>query len=167
MVNTIVIGVFAVWWVLTAVYATPLRDRLPWRAPLLARFVPQWNFFAPSPGVHDFHLLYRDKFSNGAVGVWQEVPPFTAHRHWMSAIWNPEKRIKKALYDLTLTIALSKPVAQVDAAWIKLSVPYLLLANYVSSLDRPFSVSATQFLLMQSSPGDAPAVLFVSDLHSL
>jgi len=122
-VSVLVIGLLSLWFILTLIYATPLQGRGFLKSIFLARFIPKWNFFAPMPGVHDYHLLHRDQFLDGSVGVWQEVSALSRPRSWKAAIWNPDKRAKKALYDLTMTLALAKPSADTDPNWIKLSIP--------------------------------------------
>jgi hypothetical protein len=156
---------FACWLVLCLVVYVPSVSTTIRRLDQMA-LIPEWRFFAPNPGRHDFHLLYRDKFADGTLTAWTEVAPITRRRA-TSLLLNPDRRRNKALFDCTQEFA--KHVEARDRA-LELSIPYLTLLNYVSCLPRSPSPNWTQFLLMWSA-GDAsdkdPEVLFISGLHEL
>ena len=60
--------------------------------------IANWRFFAPEPAQHDFHVLHRvlgeDGPSPWALTV--EIP----ERSWRQAIWFPDRRSDKALFDV-------------------------------------------------------------------
>jgi hypothetical protein len=133
----------------------------------LLHLIPQYNFFAPTPGTKDFHLLYRDQLDNETFTDWAEVVDI-GPRRWWHAIWNPKRRIKKATFDLTTTLA--KELQQYGPILVKISIPYLLTLSFVSQLSHYKSAIATQFLLMVSDGSVSlkePVMLFLSDLHNL
>ena len=49
----------------------------------------------------------------------------------------------------------------------KLSTPYLLIVNHLSSLTRLPGALATEFLVMASNPNQLPRVAFQSERHRL
>jgi len=128
--------------------------------------IPKWNFFAPTPGVHNFHLLYRDQLGNGSLGLWKEVR-FGKGKTYLSWVWNPGKRIIKAAFDIVVTLA--KIIEETkEREYIQVSVPYLTILNYISNLPASNLVAARQFALMQTSISDEkPRLLFLSNLHRL
>lgn len=128
--------------------------------------IPEWRFFAPNPGRHDFHLLFRDKFRDGAVGPWTEIAPIDGRRLW-NVVLNAGKRKNKALLDCMRDFA-----KQVNGKGgpIELSIPYLTLLNYVSCIPRNPPSQEVQFLLMYSAGEDIekdPEILYLSRFHRM
>lgn len=154
------------WLLISAVRQLPLARVEQWGQHDQLALIPRWNFFAPRPATHDFHLLYRDTLAGGGVTAWQEVRVGGARSRW-AVLWNPGKRERKALYDFSvnlLSIVLERPGA------VQTSVPYLALLNHVTELPRSTLSEATQFMLMAIYPAHTrkePDVLFVSSLHPL
>ena len=57
--------------------------------------IPSWTFFAPEPGVTDYHLLTRIKLKSGDFTPL--VVESTANKKTINnAIWNPKKRKQKS-----------------------------------------------------------------------
>ncbi|MFT5780275.1 MAG: hypothetical protein ACI837_003236, partial [Crocinitomicaceae bacterium] len=55
-----------------------------------------------------------------------------------------------------------------DHEFVKISVPYLTVLNYISNLPAPEFVVARQFSLMQTSINDDKMkLIFLSDLHRI
>ncbi len=128
--------------------------------------IPYWNFFAPTPGIWDYSLLYRDRLQSGGHTAWREIQLCTP-RTAVDWLWNPGKREKKALFDIIT--ALMQSAQDVKPDHLVLSVPYIVLLDYVSSVPRPYAAEATQFLLMAEEPGTGkePFVMFNSHEHPL
>lgn len=134
------------------------------RDPLLV--IPQWTFFAPEPAVTDYHVLYRDEYSDGTHSGWMELvlDPKPACR----AVWNVHKRRSKALFDLVqglLTLLADDPRAEV-----KYTVGYVLLLQAVSREPRGREPARTQFVVVESSgytPSGPPRVVLRSEPHRL
>lgn len=165
VIDLAIIVLFGFWFAITVLYATPVAKRFAVKRVLLLRLVPQWNFFAPIPGTHDSHLLYRDQLVDGCLGPWRECLDFTGKRRAAALIWHPEKRAKKTLCDITATLMRENPP---DRNLIKLSIPHLLALNYIAALPRSSLSSARQFVLIETCASDPkPNILFVSGLHSL
>ena len=165
MGESLLVTVFGMWLLLSVLVLFPGPNaairRWDWFA-----LIPEWRFFAPVPGQHDYYVLYRDKFSDDTVTDWTELE-ITGHRWWWSIVWNPGRRANKALLDTVMELAVR---ATAEDPVIEISIPYLTLINYVSSVPRSASPKFTQFLLMRSpgrAPDEEPEVLFGSELHSL
>ncbi|NYH79919.1 hypothetical protein FHR84_003268 [Actinopolyspora biskrensis] len=60
--------------------------------------LPDWCFFAPEPAQHDYRLLYRVVDIRGAVSAWRWESGI-AERRWYHALWCPQRRSDKALFD--------------------------------------------------------------------
>lgn len=159
---------FALWFVASCLRQIPR----PWADRLCAwdvvGILPVWRFFAPMPGPFDFHLLYRDRLGDGVtVTPWMEHLPIPRRRA-ISLLWNPDKRYRKALLDLAQELARAQARGTPDQ--ILISVPYLVILQYISALPRPEPVAATQFALMVSEGAaydPSPALLFLSSFHTL
>ncbi len=164
----IVLGGAFVLWLLVSVIC-----QLPWRAAdVIRRFdlaglIPFWSFFAPNPGIWDYHLLYRDQLADGTITDWREIP-LCEPRRWFHAVWNPRRREKKCLFDLTT--GLMREAVKADERTVQLSVPYLALLVYVTALPRASLSERTQFVLMSSfgtTSDQQPTPMFTSTLHPL
>jgi hypothetical protein len=145
--------------------------------------VPVWNFFAPNPAIHDYHLLYRDRLDGGTVTAWHEAPRWFELRPWFAPLWNPDKVYKKALFDLTMALdreaegtrragdgAPLGPVATArDRLAVQLSAPYLHLLEFVScQLPHEQDAITTQFAVVKVNDLRGELVpLFLADHHRL
>jgi hypothetical protein len=121
--------------------------------------LPLWSFFAPVPSISDFTLWFRDERSDGSVVNW--VPVKCLARGKYAFIWNPGRRERKAIFDLTVKLMLHM---EYDPASIHLSVPYLVLLAHVCSQPRLGSPVKTQFALtsVESQRTSDPLLLFLS-----
>ena len=130
--------------------------------------LPRWSFFAPRPLTSDYHFLYRDSLSDGTHTDWTELSFSPPRMALLASLWNPEKRQAKEFCDLVSDLMQHQRVH--DETSIQLTVPYLMLLNYVTHLPRSADWTHTQFMIM-SSPGahskEAPTPLVVSGVHQL
>jgi hypothetical protein len=130
--------------------------------------LPIWTFFAPNPATGDFYLVYRDELSVGGSTIWRELSAPRSART-VAAIWNPDRRYNKALFDVAS--ALADEANKSNGARIQLSLPYLSLLTLVCSraLHDPLAVT-TQFLVLSDhglGRGEEPLPVFLSEWHSL
>lgn len=154
--------------VLTAA-VQPRRWRL--RSWLRARdpcaYVPWWTFFAPTPGVIDMRLLWREQLIDGGLGPWHEALP--PRGGVLRAVWNPAKRTRKAVYDCGQIVSRGGDSA--DVSLTVMSLPYLMVARYVVGLPASPLGAARQFAVVKTrgpDDGDGPFELaFVSPWHRL
>ena len=161
------VGLLGSWFALTCISALPGGRRIWGNSVLLPKLVPTWSFFAPNPGSHDFRLLYRDELAGGSITGWHEVRAFPERRAPTAALWNPGQRRKKALFDLAQELTAGSSTWDGEPQLVKLSVPYLAILTFVSSLDRTALSRRRQFLVAATSRRDEPRVLFVSGMHDL
>jgi hypothetical protein len=165
LVDVIGTTVLACWLILTAAVQTGAR-RWRWLARLnMFPLIPNWQFFAPHPGMHDYHVLYRDLLANGSVSCWTELPQ-PRPRSLLAAAWNPAKRHNKALFDLATV--LLRTATECDELVVKTSVPYISILNYISELPRSHLVVGRQFILMATFAAQPPRpaeLLFLSGFH--
>jgi hypothetical protein len=126
--------------------------------------LPQWSFFAPVPSISDFTLWFRDELSDGSATNWIPVR-FPARRRY-AFIWNPGRRERKAIFDLTIKLMLD---LKSDPESIHLSVPYLVLLAHVCALPRLGCPVKTQFALtsVESQRTSDPLLLFISTWRDL
>lgn len=136
------------------------------RYPTLIRFIPTWSFFAPTPGFHDYQLMYRTILDDGHVEEWQEAHAIHEKRHALCFIWNPEKKFSKSVMDLTQDLMrFCQSIQQKEQ--ILLSIPYLQILNYVTSFKHNINVSRVQFMILSSSRMYDYETLFISEAHSV
>jgi hypothetical protein len=91
---------FAAWFSVTLLTQHPQRvfDRIRVYDPSGA-LIPDWRFFAPEPGLYDFHVLYRVLTAEGQQTQWKLTCEISA-RSWTDFIWFPDRRKEKAIFDL-------------------------------------------------------------------
>jgi hypothetical protein len=164
----IVIGLWACWFAVSALtqFVPPRWDETL-RAWDVFSLLPRWTFFAPNPGVSDFHLLYRDRLANGTFGPWTEIP-LEDRNALGKAFWNPRKRKGKLLSDAVR--GLIRIAALYPATGYKTTMPYLVILNFIASLPRWPLTTGTQFLNMESFgffAAKPPRVVFRSEMHRL
>lgn len=132
---------------------------------------PLWTFFAPNPGQTDYHLVYRDRRADGSTTEWMEVA-ITESRKFHSFVWNPEKRSKKVISDVVVTLMESigrVPPDEAELA-IMLSFPYLVLLNVVSNLAATPGATHRQFVIAETAGfkrSEDPRLVLKSDFHPL
>ncbi len=158
-------GVFGVWFAASVVNQFFSKGNV-WLAKLDPfRLVPQWRFFAPRPGVTDFHLVVRD-WSPGP-GQWREVPVIH-ERTSLSCVWHPGKRLAKAVLDY---VGLARRGSRGDAGnSVVVSIAYLGLLNFVLRAMPLPRDGGRQFAVLET-PGfqkvDTPRLVIRSEVHRL
>jgi hypothetical protein len=159
------------WVVLTVATNIPRVDLWIYRTLKLgwaAIVIPSWAFFAPRPVNSDCALLYRDRYDSGTVGLWTEVRELTTARTWLTVVWHPDSRPKKALSDAVSHVARLVRDSDARPDVLVLHAPYLLLLNYVTSLERAAGVTGRQFAVVRYSLVDErPVPVLVSHMHDL
>lgn len=166
--ETVAIVFLILWFSLSALGQLKLTAFEPLRAHDVFSLIPNWSFFAPRPGTSDYHLLFRDRNSSGNFGKWQEVA-LADPRTLIGAIWNPQKRNKKALSDTVRAISILLTKAG-SLQGIHLSIPYIATLNYISSIPRSGPSTQTQFMILKSDgflSSQDPELVFVSHVHLL
>ena len=139
-----------------------LFKRLPHRN-MLGVF-PYWGFFAPTPSTHDLHVMVRFVLSDDSALEWHDID-FIEERRISHAVWFPEARQKKALYDL---VADMLTVQERGADLMARSPAFAVLTAHLRArLPAPARADVTgfQFAIVESAGYDdseAPRVKIVS-----
>lgn len=168
---------FAVWLVLS-VLSQFSTDRLNALKRLdVFQILPIWTFFAPNPGHSDYHVIGRDRLSDGTTTAWRDVLPIP-QQGALSAVWNPRKRRTKVVVDAVATlvemVGRAKKEGRVPESLergLLLSGPYLVLLNIVAHVAKHHpDAAAFQFAVVerQGFGRDAtPTPLVMSPFHGL
>ncbi|MEA3012468.1 MAG: hypothetical protein QOD42_1013 [Sphingomonadales bacterium] len=127
--------------------------------------VPKWKFFAPKPGVSNYYLLYRDRFADGSVTPWLTLHGMDSDRDAIAFIWNPNRRLRKALHDLITDLPYD--LCETQPAIFKLTTAYLVIVKHISTLPRTAESRETQFLIVEKYLDQPAQTLFRSELHRL
>jgi hypothetical protein len=167
MTTVICIAILGAWFLISALSQLNFA-RTKWlKARDIFSLIPNWSFFAPRPGTSDYHLLFRDISSKGECGKWQELTLADA-RTLSGAIWNAPKRSRKVLSDVVRgLVRMAQDKSRKD---FSLTLPYLAILNYVSSLPRDDRSVGTQFMILMSHgffPERDPQFVFMSNVHNL
>lgn len=157
---TVLAGLLA----LTVVANLPGRLGARLRRADAAGLLVQSSYFAPRPGRYDYVVVRRYESPDGALSAWRELHGVRPHR-WSRPVFNPARRINKALADLTRNLGEFREANGDDA--LRLSLPYLALLNAVSHAPRDVPAAAVQFAVLgMAGPDDVdPGIVMVSDLH--
>ncbi|WP_324165475.1 hypothetical protein [Amycolatopsis sp.] len=163
-------GLFGSWFFITLLSQDPRRkfEKLRKFDPS-GVFIADWRFFAPRPGMHDYHVLVRDQLVDGKHTDWTEICPAEARR-WHHALWYINRRVEKVVADSVSGLMDFGRLARKKED-IQLSGSYLTLLNYVtSSVPHHKDADRTQFLVAASDGYDEqeePTILFMSNAHPL
>lgn len=163
--TTICIAVLGIWFLISALSQLKVRGVSELKTHDIFSLIPNWSFFAPRPGTSDYHLLFRDIHANGTPCKWQEIP-LAEERTLFGAVWNPQKRRTKTLSDVVR--GLLQMAQDTSIKDFSLTLPYLAILNYISSLPRSTSCAETQFMILKSEgffSDQNPKFLFLSNLH--
>lgn len=136
--------------------------------------IPRWTFFAPSPGVVDYRIVFQDyRNEDEPVGNVREIQLHAA-RSITHAIWNPDKRIRKGFFDLAQQLQQLHQLQRGSSErnvnlGIQMTDPYLAVLNVIMAPERLWpDAQYRRFLVVFTSGFDGeqtPVPAFVSDFH--
>jgi len=131
--------------------------------------LPRYSFFAPNPGRHDTHVVYRDRIG-GQDTPWCQLQPGYTDRRWRW-IWNPNRYQRKAVSDLANALLQIERRNRESARVVLLSSSYISLLVWVMAQPSPGeSHTHRQFAVVGSNGfGEARQleVRFVSEVHRI
>ena len=138
----LIAGVFGAWFVATVAHQfDSIREKAVIRSFDPLGLVPIWTFFAPRPGMSDYHLIYRQVSPAEPLSEWTEIPLVNA-RHWSHIVWNPHRRRSKVVTDCMHAVGSQVRDAREDVIEssalqrrLLVSIPYLTLLSMVMSHD--------------------------------
>lgn len=181
MYTYILISIFIIWFLVSIVWQFKFEFLQRIGKYDIFQLLPNWTFFAPNPGISDYHLLYRTKVCNNSeVTNWVEIP-FIEYRRFTNFVWNPNRRYIKFLIDcinnlLKMVAEYRKDNLTKDDITknLCLSVPYLLMLNcvykHVDTLHIKDDEAYVQFAIVESFgilPSNEPEPLIVSTFHQI
>lgn len=121
--------------------------------------LPQWRFFAPTPGIDNTHLFHRSSrdAAGDTWGPWTElslVQPIT----WTALVWNPGTRGPKALFDCAQQL---RTMGATGPTWesVTQSLAYTTLEHAVRVVTRDPTCRRAQFMVVASQDGDDESVM--------
>jgi hypothetical protein len=124
--------------------------------------VPNCRFFAPKPVSLDVTIHIRQGNSSGDFSAWR--PVLEARKEWWCFVWNPEHRLKKALFDLTEMLQLHGDNTETR----HLTFPYLALLNLtLNHASARNGFSRVQFIISGYAGYEDSVhnIIFLSNLH--
>ena len=162
-------AIFGLWLLLTVIRTLSPAFLIKAKFPrFLWPLLPNWNLFAPKPGVADYYVMYRDQQGSEAAGPWQlAFEPET--RKWSHGLWNPDKTQAKAVFDqvqqLAGVISQMKPGGEQE---VMQSAPYRYLLHFVRNFQGAERGAQTQFAIVVREPArQYEATLIVSPYYPL
>ncbi len=159
---------FGFWFICTVLRQLPCRAGAAVAQYDVASLVPIWTFFAPTPIRSDLQIYFRDYGIEASPSRWRRLR-IVYRKRFMHCLWNPDKRTCKGLYDLVYHVLALRIRLAERPETIRLSVPYLALANVVLAQPRPSDAMAREFMICEGRGylSDRPrSVLFRSDRHA-
>ncbi len=157
---------------LLATVATQHHDTAFLRLKTRDRFnlLPNWRFFAPEPGTHDYVFVYRTMNAAGDPSRWRGID-LVAGRSLRQFVWYPARRGEKWAFDLVSELLA---VADQGLSAVTRLPAYRLLESYVASRIRAEGVageaSGFQLAVVKSAGydrGESPEILLVSPRTAL
>lgn len=151
----------------TIVSQHPLRsfDRMR-RLDRTNLLLPDWRLFAPTPVMHDFHLLYRC-FEGDREGEW-EVASRIAERKLSQLFWHPERRRDKIFFDLCQQMsfsALGNPATARDTSVYRILRDYIAICSITDNPQR----DGFQFMVIRTGGHDgseSPLSTYISPVEA-
>lgn len=169
--RTILIGGLGAWATMITLNQDPRRKWQPLqRFDPSGSYLPDWRFFAPNPGVNDYHLLFRDKLDSAEETPWKEVCNIE-QRQLIHIFFHANRRCEKALFDAVTGIVHWRPPEGGKQDDIQLSIAYLTLLNHITHrVPHHEQAKETQFIIASSDGYDEcvePSPLFLSNFHPI
>lgn len=170
--------ILTIWFVLSALnQIDPISTRLAPYDPL--GLLPRWTFFAPHPGIYDYHLLYREcasvetplgtpamvEAAKTLVGPWMQVPDLCPGSSRFM-LWNPQRRVTKTITDIVAGLTLLRLTYPKLGDGVQYTSYYWLLLHLIQRPSR--REGQRQFALIQSHgfpPERQSALFFVSNFN--
>ena len=133
------------------------------------RLIPSWNFFAPTPCSHDYHIVYRDRDANGETTAWASLD-LCRSRSIVAGFWNPGKRVTKTIFDAVSSLLATLRTVTDNNHSECFSIPYLVILNAVIWCVPTRSGNIERQFAIVQSPGTTLAeldLIYVSSFHPL
>jgi hypothetical protein len=127
----------------------------------VSNLLPAWSFFAPNPGCHDLHLVYRDWFGESA-GQWQQF--YINSKLGWRWIWNPSRYPSKGLIDLIQSLFYNIKAFSDHPKSVLLSQSYISLLYFVMQQPQVKGTTHRQFAIVANQSFNKCSSLIVKYL---
>ena len=164
-ISALAFAIVIAWLAITLVaQIAPLRRKISPKD--LFRLIPAWTFFAPNPGIRDYHLVWREMNLDGSL--WKNVP-ISVPRPKFACVWHPQKRTKKILNDAVQAFHTLKQHQGYSQDQLQLTIPYLLLLRHSQATLGQTRAGQGQFAVVASWGHDDPLLelSFLSEIHDV
>ena len=167
------ISLLAIWLAASLLRVCSMYDRSSifqrWRRWDWFHLVPIGAFFGPGVPQTEAWIVMRDFLPDGSVTAWTETPRIR-RRHWLHALWNPQKQVYRARSDAAFTFLSTAAAMSVDDTSIPpaflFSEPYIAILRYVTRLPRLTEPASTQFAVVETDISTGEVVCsVVSSVH--
>jgi hypothetical protein len=172
MLVILTIAFYAAWLLLTLASQTAFKWNIRIFRTDIFHLIPVWTFFAPNPGVSDYNLLLRIRLSNGDLTCFTPIP-LRSRKNIGMALFNPNRRLQKALHDHAQTITMQVAGGQLNEENkdnIQLTFNYISILNYCAKLPSVAGSSSLQFMILESfgyHELQEPQLILNSGFHKL
>jgi hypothetical protein len=164
--SLVLLSFFYCWFLLTIVCQLDNGVIAKIRRKDLFHLIPNWRLFAPAPLKVDYHLEYRLRLEAAEVTEWQEIQ-LVAQRTYLSAIWYPQKRVRKAFSTYTRRLtAIFRKYGQTAGSRSRTCITIL---DYLQHELENSDAEAMQFRIISQqdfAKTVSPKVVFISDWHA-
>ncbi len=178
MLASTIAAILVIWFVLSTLnQIDPISTRLAPYDPL--GLLPRWTFFAPHPGIYDYHLLYRECESVATplgtpamldaakhlVGPWEQLPDICPGSSRFM-LWNPQRRVTKTITDIVAGLTMLRLAHPKLGDNVQYTSYYWLLLHLIQRPSR--RDGQRQFALVQSHgfpPERQSSLFFISNFH--
>lgn len=173
-----IIALFALWFLVSVLFQIrPVAARI-------GRFdrlglLPKWTFFAPNPGIHDHHIIYRECDASLDVAKARDAGPVAGLSPWRQLadlcsghnilfVWNPQRRVTKTISDLVNSLAITRRAVAGSPHLIQFTVDYFLLLHLVQRgasecVKRQFAIVRSHGFASERST----ELVFISNFHNV
>jgi hypothetical protein len=146
--EVIFILLLTIWWVISLCGQCKSGFMTRLRAQDVFHLIPNWRFFAPVPARRDYHLEYRTRSRAGRISSYRRIE-FLRERDWVTTLWNPSKRLRKAFNTSVRRIVRCRSRFG-ERASLR-CVAYLRLLNYLQSITADPNGYALQFRIVSAA----------------
>jgi hypothetical protein len=165
-------ALFAAWFVLSIFFQVPrFSPKMSFYDPL--GLLPKWTFFAPNPGIHDYHIVSRtieDSANGDEVSddrPWEVVRPLR-DTPTVPFFWNPDRRVNKTLSDATNSILAVLRRSEHGEKVVPYTPAYFLITHLAQRNAAPGTKIEWAIVRSHGFHGDrALSPVFVSNVHGV
>ncbi|HEY8928347.1 MAG TPA: hypothetical protein VIM55_04100 [Mucilaginibacter sp.] len=157
-------GLLFIWWICSIISQFNEKIRKVFGMGIF-HLIPNYRFFAPVPIRRDFHLEYRIMDPSVGTTAWSRVR-FFEERNMLSALWYPDKRMRKAFN--TYVRRIIRILHSTNPKAVTKTTSYRHIANYIENSDQARNSNGFQFKIVSEQTFDKTAPrrqVLISEWH--